>query len=92
MHMVLGTLTPSSVSLALLLARVVLEIVFFAHGIRHIFGGGRIAGRRPWFESLGMRPGILHAWIASLTEIGAAALLLLGLLAPVGAAGIVGVM
>ncbi len=92
MHMVLGTLTPSSVSLALLLARVVLAIVFFAHGIRHIFGGGKIAGTGRWFESLGMRPGILHAWIASLTEIGAAALLLLGLLTPVGAAGIVGVM
>jgi putative oxidoreductase len=92
MHVILGDLTPSSVNLALLIARLVLALVFFAHGIRHIFGGGKIEGTGRWFESLGMRPGILHAWMASLTEIGAAALLTLGLLTPVGAAGVVGVM
>ena len=92
MHTLLGNLSTSSVNLALLIARVLLAIVFLAHGIRHIFGGGKIEGTGRWFESLGMRPGILHAWIASLTEIGAAVLLLLGLLTPVGAAGIVGVM
>jgi putative oxidoreductase len=39
-----------------------------------------------------MRPRLLHAWTASLTEIGAGALLLLGPATPIGAAGIVGVM
>jgi putative oxidoreductase len=39
-----------------------------------------------------MRPGIVHAWTASLTEIGAGTLLVLGLLTPFGGAGVVGVM
>jgi putative oxidoreductase len=91
-HVILGDLSQSSVNLALLLARVVLGAVFLAHGINHIYGGGKIAGTARWFESLGMKPGILHAWMASLTEIGAGALLVLGLLTPVGAAGVVGVM
>ncbi len=34
----------------------------------------------------------MHAWTASLTEIGAGALLVAGLLTPVAAAGVVGVM
>jgi putative oxidoreductase len=91
-HLLLGSLTPSSVSLALLLARLVLGVVFLAHGINHIIGGGKIAGTARWFEGLGMRPGIVHAWFASLTEVGAGALLVLGLLTPFGGAGVVGVM
>jgi putative oxidoreductase len=91
-HLLLGSLTPSSVSLALLLARLVLGVVFLAHGINHIIGGGKIAGTARWFEGLGMRPGIVHAWFASLTEVGAGALLVLGLLTPVAGAGVVGVM
>ena len=87
-----GTLTQSSVNLALLILRLTVGAVFLAHGINHIFGGGKIAGTGRWFDSLGMKPGILHAWTASLTEIGAGALLVLGLLTPFGGAGVVGVM
>ena len=39
-----------------------------------------------------MKPGRLHAWLASLTEVGAGVLLALGLLTPLAAAGIIGVM
>jgi putative oxidoreductase len=39
-----------------------------------------------------MRPGIVHAWTASLTEVGAGVLVIIGLLTPLGGAGIVGVM
>jgi putative oxidoreductase len=85
-------MTEHSVDLALLILRVTAGVVFLAHGINHVFGGGKIAGTARWFESLGMKPGILHAWTASLTEIGAGALLLLGFLTPVAAAGVVGVM
>ncbi len=92
MHVLLGDLTASSVDWGLLIARLVLAVVFFAHGYNHIYGGGKIEGTARWFESLGMKPGILHAWTASLTEIGAALLLALGLLTPIGAAGVVGVM
>jgi putative oxidoreductase len=81
-----------AVDLALLGLRVVVGAVMLAHGINHVIGGGRIAGTARWFESLGMRPGRLHAWLASGTEIGAGALLVLGLLTPVAAAGVVGVM
>src|SRR5690606_23626405 len=66
--------------------------VMLAHGINHIVGGGRIAGTAGWFESLGMRPGRLHAWLASLTEIGAGTLLAAGLATSLGAAGALGVM
>lgn len=82
----------SAVNLALMILRFGLGAVFLAHGINHVFGGGKIAGTARWFESLGMKPGILHAWTASLTEIGAGTLLVLGLLTSVAAAGVVGVM
>lgn len=78
--------------LALLALRGVLGAVMLAHGWNHVFGGGRIAGTARWFESLGMRPGRLHAWLASLTELGAGALLVVGLLTPLAAAAVVGVM
>lgn len=81
-----------AVNLALLALRVALGAVMLAHGINHIFGGGKIAGTGRWFESLGMRPGRLHAWLASATEVGAGALLVAGLLTPLAAAGVVGVM
>jgi putative oxidoreductase len=77
---------------ALLVLRCTLGAVFLAHGINHIFGGGKIKGTAGWFESLGMRPGWLHAWLASITEIGSGALLVLGLLTSLAAAGVVGVM
>ena len=76
----------------LLVLRVWVAIVFLAHGIRHIFGGGKIAGTGRWFESLGMKPGIVHAWVASLTEVGAGVGLLAGLFTPLCAAGVIGTM
>ena len=79
-------------SLGLLLLRLAVGVVFIAHGYNHIFGGGKIEGTARWFNSLGMKPGILHAWVASLTELGAGALLILGLLTPFAGAGVVGVM
>ncbi|HYH48023.1 MAG TPA: DoxX family protein [Acidimicrobiia bacterium] len=79
-------------NLSVLVLRVVLGVVFLAHGINHVFRGGKIAGTGRWFESLGMRPGVLHAWLASLTEIGSGALLLVGFLTPLAGAGVVGTM
>lgn len=85
-------MTEHSVDFALLVLRLAVGAVFLAHGINHVIGGGKIAGTGRWFESLGMKPGWLHAWTASLTEVGSGALLVLGLLTPVAAAGVVGVM
>jgi len=78
--------------LALLVLRLTAGAVFLAHGINHIFRGGKIAGTGRWFESLGMRPGWLHAWLASLTELGAGTMLVFGLLTPLAGAGVIGVM
>jgi putative oxidoreductase len=79
-------------NLGLLLLRAIAGVVMLAHGINHIFGGGKIEGTARWFESLGMKPGKLHAWLASITEVAAGAMLVLGLLTPLAAAGVVGVM
>jgi putative oxidoreductase len=82
----------AAVNLALLLFRLTVAVVFLAHGWNHIYGGGKIKGTARWFDSLGMRPGMLHAWAASLTELGAGVLIGLGLLTPLGAAAAIGVM
>src|SRR4051812_40687670 len=63
-----------------------------AHGINHIFGGGKIAGTGRWSASLGMKPGPLLAWLASLVEVGSGAMLVLGLFNPLAASGVIGVM
>lgn len=81
-----------AIDLAVLVFRLAIGGVMIAHGYNHIWGGGKIAGTASWFGSMGMRPPLLHAWLASLTELGAGALLVLGLLTPFGAAGVVGVM
>jgi putative oxidoreductase len=81
-----------AINLALLVVRCSVGAVMLAHGIRHIFGGGKIAGTGRWFESLGMRPGRVHAWIASLSEIDGGAMLVFGLLTPVAASAVVGTM
>lgn len=82
----------TAADVSLLVFRAALGVVFLAHGYNHVFGGGKIAGTARWFESLGMRPGVLHAWTASLTELGAGALLLLGLATPLACAGVMGTM
>jgi putative oxidoreductase len=86
------TIDNAGVDIALLLLRCVVGITMFLHGYNHIWGGGKIKGTAGWFESLGLKPGILHAWLASLTELVCGPLLILGLLTPLGAAGVVGVM
>jgi putative oxidoreductase len=80
------------VNFALLLLRVVVALMIMAHGYNHIWGGGKIQGTGRWFASMGMKPGILHAWLASITELTCGVLLLLGLLTPVAAGGVLGVM
>src|SRR3954471_17074115 len=75
-----------------LLLRIALGITMLAHGYNHVWGGGKLAGTARWFESIGIRPVRVHALLASLTELGVAPLLFLGLLTPLAAAGVLGVM
>ena len=60
------------------------------HGIAKYRGG--IKGVGGWFESEGLKPGILHAHLAAGTEIGAGLALAAGFLTPLSAMAYVGVM
>lgn len=81
-----------ALNLALLVFRCGVGAVMLAHGINHVFGGGKIAGTARWFGSMGMKNPRMQAWMASLTEIGGGTLLVLGLVTPFGGGAIVGVM
>src|SRR6266566_6137713 len=74
--------------LGLLVLRVAVGVTMIAHGYNHIYRGGKIAGTGRWFESLGMKPGWLHAWLASLTEVAGGTLLVLGLFMPLAGAAV----
>ncbi len=79
-----------AVDVALLALRVGVGLTLAAHGWNKIRGGLDGTGR--WFESMGMRPGWLHARLAAFTEIGAGVALALGLLTPFAGAAFVGLM
>jgi putative oxidoreductase len=79
-------------NLAFFVLRLSLGATMLAHGYNHIYRGGKIEGTARWFESLGMKPGKLHAWLASLTELAAGAGLVLGLLTPLAAGALIGVV
>ena len=71
----------TAANLALLILRVVVGLTLAAHGWNKFTGGGKIPGTGRWFDSIGMRPGRLNAYLAASTEMGAGVLLALGLLA-----------
>src|ERR1700758_1956753 len=81
-----------AVDTGLLILRLCLGITLAAHGFNKFFGGGRIPGTARWFESIGMKPGTLHARIAATTECAAGLGLAAGLLTPIPAAGFVALM
>lgn len=81
-----------AVNFALLAMRVCLGLSMAMHGYGHFFRGGRIAGAGRWFESLGMKPGVAHAWLASITEFIAGFGFALGLFTTLDAAGFVGLL
>src|SRR5580692_6782822 len=66
--------------------------MIFMHGYNHFFGGGRLPGAGRWFDSLGIRPGIVHAWVTASVEAGAGLMFAAGFLSPLAAAGIIGIM
>ncbi|MGH9136977.1 MAG: DoxX family protein [Acidimicrobiales bacterium] len=82
----------AEVNLALLLLRVVAGVTLALHGYQKFFLGGRLPGTARWFESLGMKPGRVHALLAACTEITAGLGFAAGLFTPLTAAGFVGLM
>jgi putative oxidoreductase len=82
----------SAANFAVLLARVWIAIMIFAHGWRHVKSIRSGPGMANWFESLGLKPGPLHAWAVTLTEIAIPFLLLAGLLTPLAYGGVCALM
>jgi putative oxidoreductase len=80
------------VVVALLLMRVVVGMTMMMHGYNHWRGGGRIAGTARWFSGLGLKYGVLQAWMSVVTELGAGFLLIIGLLTPLACAAVISVM
>ncbi|MFI2478677.1 DoxX family protein [Nocardia xishanensis] len=78
--------------IALFLMRLVLGVIMIAHGVNHWIGGGRIEGTARWFSGLGLRNGVLQAWLSVITEIGAGALLIGGLFTSLAAAAVISIM
>ncbi|WGL54047.1 DoxX family protein [Nocardioides sp. BP30] len=78
--------------LGLLILRLALGPMLVAHGWNKARGAGGFAGTAAWFEGLGLRPGWLHARLAAATELGAGALMTLGLLTGLAATAFVGLM
>lgn len=76
----------------MLIFRVLMGLTFASHGYAKMFSGGKIAGTAGWFDSIGMKPGRIHALAASITEMGAGVLLAIGLLTPFAGAAVIGVM
>jgi putative oxidoreductase len=79
---------PNVTDFALALARVWLGVMIFAHGWRHVGALRSGPGMANWFESLGLRPGPLHAWTVTLTELAAGVALVLGFFTPVAYGGV----
>ena len=75
-----------------LVLRIVVGLTIVAHGYNHIFGPGGIQGTGRWFASMGLKPGIVHAWVSGLLELGAGAALAAGFLTTLSAGAIIGIM
>ena len=82
----------SADDVALMILRAALGMMIFVHGYNKAFRGGKIAGTGRWFQSMGMRPGKVHAALAAGTEMGVGVLLVVGLITQVAAAGLIALM
>lgn len=82
----------TAVATSLLILRVCIGLTMSAHGYGKFFRGGRIPGTAGWFDSMGMKPGKLHALLAATTEVGSGLMLAAGLLTPLASAAICSLM
>jgi len=75
----------------LTILRIVVGIIFAAHGSQKLFGwfgGYGLAGTAQWMESIGLAPGTLMALLSGGTEFFAGLALIIGLLARPAALGL----
>ena len=81
--------------LALLVLRLVVGVLFAGHGAQKlfgVFGGGGLEGTTGMFDSIGLRPGWLHARAAGTAEFLGGLLIAFGLFTPFAAAALIAVM
>jgi putative oxidoreductase len=86
---------PQSLSIGLLIARLVVGLVMAAHGSQKLlgwFGGYGLNKTGEFFAQLGFRPGRTFAALASLAEVTSGLLVAFGFLGPIGPALMVSVM
>lgn len=83
---------PDSIDFALLLARVWIAFMVFMHGWRHLKALSSGPGMANWFESLGLKPGWLHAQMVTFTELALPVLLVFGFLNPLAYGGVCALM
>jgi putative oxidoreductase len=82
----------ASTDLAALILRLLIGPMLMIHGYNKVFGSGGLEGTTRWFESLGLKPGWVHARMAAATELGAGTLLTLGAASPLPSAATIGLM
>ncbi|RNB91236.1 DoxX family protein [Brevibacillus fluminis] len=79
-------------NLGLLIIRLVVGLIFAAHGTQKLFGwfgGHGLKGTGGWLESIGIRPGVLMAFLAGAGELVGGLLFAAGTFTWLGAALIV---
>src|SRR5258705_12143528 len=84
-----------TLSIGLLLVRIVIGLIMAAHGAQKLlgwWGGYGLRGTGQFFEQMGFQPGPAFAAAASLSEIISGLLVALGFLGPIGPALMVSVM
>lgn len=79
----------NTADVALLILRIAVGGALALHGLEKL---RHIAGTANWFESVGLRPGVMHAWVASGTEMSAGLGIAAGFLTPFAGLALVGVM
>jgi putative oxidoreductase len=84
--------SPDSLDLALLVSRLWIAFMVFMHGWRHLGALRSGPGMANWFESLGLKPGWLHAQMVTFTELALPGLLVLGFLTPLAYGGVCALM
>lgn len=84
-----------SLSLGLLVLRVVVGLTMAGHGAQKVFGWWGGPGLKAWTEGVAkmrIRPAVPFAWLAALAELGGGLALALGFLSPLGSLAIIGTM
>jgi putative oxidoreductase len=82
-------------SFGIAILRAVVGGFFIGHGLQKLlgkFGGHGLDGTAAFFETLGLRPGKVHATAAGMAETGGGALLVAGAATPLASAAVTGTM